>query len=81
MWYNILSSFVPLDPNMYPTYYSKIKRPNSLIFGRKEGDATNITQSKLVPPVEQPEVTQYLAKVPIFGLGKMVVVPREMHVQ
>jgi hypothetical protein len=45
-----------------------------------EGYATS-TQSELVPPVEQPEVAQYLARVPIFGLGKMGVVPREVHVQ
>ncbi len=40
MWYNIVPPFVPMDPNMYSVYYSKIKGPNPLIFGRKERYAT-----------------------------------------
>ncbi len=42
---------------MYPTYYFKIKRPNPLIFGRKEEYVTDITQSKPVLHVEQPDGT------------------------
>jgi len=36
MWYNTIPPYVPMDHNMYSMYYSKIKRPNPLIFGRKE---------------------------------------------
>ncbi len=38
---------------MYSMYYSKIKGPNPLIFGRKKGDGTNVNYPKLVLLVEQ----------------------------
>jgi len=53
MWYNIIPSFVPMDPNMYFMYYSKIKGLDPLIFGRKKGSIANVTQLQLVPLVEQ----------------------------
>ncbi len=61
---------------MYPTYYSRIKGRNPLIFGRKEGYATIITQWKPELPIEQQKQAQYLTIVPFFGLGQLVVVPR-----
>jgi hypothetical protein len=36
-WYNTIPSFVPMDPNMYSMYYSRIKGLDSLIYGRKKG--------------------------------------------
>jgi hypothetical protein len=32
MWYNVIPFFVPLDPNLYPTYPTKTKGLDSLIF-------------------------------------------------
>ncbi len=55
MWYNTLPPFVPMDPNMYPTYYSRVKRLDPSIVGRKEGHATNHNQLKSIPFVEQPK--------------------------
>jgi hypothetical protein len=55
MWYNTLPSFVPMYPNMYTTYYSKINGPDPIIYGRKEKCAIGTIQPKLVPPVEQLE--------------------------
>jgi hypothetical protein len=55
MWYNIVPPFVPMDRNMYSMYYFGIKGPNPLIFGRHERYAVGITQSELVPPIEQME--------------------------
>jgi hypothetical protein len=52
MWYNTTPSFVPMDPNMYSMYYSGIKGPNPLIYGRKKGYVTGVPQPKLVPPIE-----------------------------
>jgi hypothetical protein len=52
MWYNTLPPFVPMGPNMYFMYYSRIKGPNPLIFQRKERYAANITQTESVPPIE-----------------------------
>jgi hypothetical protein len=42
-----------MDPNMYSTYYSRIKGPDPLIFGRKERHATDIIQLESMPPIEQ----------------------------
>ncbi len=53
MWYNIIPSFVPMDLNIYSMYYSKIKGLDPLIFGRKKGFVTNVTQPKLVIIVKQ----------------------------
>jgi hypothetical protein len=44
MWYNTIPFFVPMDLDMYFAYYSKIKGPDPLIFGRKERYATNTIQ-------------------------------------
>jgi hypothetical protein len=53
MWYNIVPYFIPMFPNMYSMYYLGIKGPNPLIFKRKKGYATGVTQLELVPHVEQ----------------------------
>jgi hypothetical protein len=37
MWYNTLPPFVPMDPNTYPTYYSRIEGLDPSIVGRKGG--------------------------------------------
>jgi hypothetical protein len=52
MWYTIIPPFVPMDPNTYSMYYSKIKGPDLLISRKKERYAANITQTKFVPPIE-----------------------------
>jgi hypothetical protein len=57
-----------MDPNMYSMYYSRIKGPNVLIFGRKEKYVADTTQLQLVPPIEQLEYTQYPIKVPTSRL-------------
>jgi hypothetical protein len=57
MWYNTIPSFVPMDPKMYSTYYSRINGPNPFIFGRKEKYATGTIQRELIPRVEQPKQT------------------------
>jgi hypothetical protein len=51
MWYNIVPSFVPMDPNMYPMYYFGIKGLDPLISVIKEWYVASITQSELVPHV------------------------------
>jgi hypothetical protein len=53
MWYNIVPSFVPMDPNVYSMYYLGIKGLYPLISRGKKGDAIDVTQPKLVPPIEQ----------------------------
>jgi hypothetical protein len=55
MWYNTLPSFVPVDPNVYSTYYYGIKEFDPLIFGRKEIHVAGTIQLELVPPIEQLE--------------------------
>jgi hypothetical protein len=32
MWYNVIPPFVPLDPSLYPTYQTRAKGLDSLIF-------------------------------------------------
>jgi hypothetical protein len=49
MWYNVILSFVPMNPNMY---YSEIKGLDPLIFGRKEGYAIGVIQPKPMPTIE-----------------------------
>jgi hypothetical protein len=70
-----------MDPNMYFMYYSKIKGPNPLIFGRKERYVANTTQLELVPPIELLEYIQYLIKVPTSRLKQSILIPRSAHVQ
>ncbi len=38
---------------MYSMYYFGFKGPNPLIYGRKEKYASDTTQAKPMPPVEQ----------------------------
>ncbi len=35
MWYNTLPPFLPMDLNMYPTYYSRSKGLGPSIVGKK----------------------------------------------
>jgi len=44
-----------MDPNMYSMYYFGIKRPDPLIFGRREKYEDDTTQVKPMPPIEQLE--------------------------
>jgi hypothetical protein len=81
MWYNKVPSFVAIDFNMYSMYYSRIKRPNPLIYGKKERYVASITQSKSMSCVEQLEQIQYLVKIPTFGLEQPDLVPKNVHVQ
>jgi hypothetical protein len=32
MWYNVIPPFMPLDPNLYPTYQTRTKGFDSSIF-------------------------------------------------
>ncbi len=43
MWYNTILFFVPMDPNMYFAYYSRIEGLDPLIFGRKDKYAIGTT--------------------------------------
>ncbi len=52
MWYNIVPSFLLMDFNMYSMYYSIIKGPNPLIFGKRKEYVVNVTQLEQVPHVE-----------------------------
>jgi hypothetical protein len=52
MWYNTIPPFVPMDPNMYFVYYSRINGHDPLIFGRNESYAIVITQTQLMALVE-----------------------------
>jgi len=62
-------------------YYSGIKRPNPLIFGRKERYIVNTTQSELVLTIEQLEQIQYIVKAPTSRLEQPVLVLRRVFVQ
>jgi hypothetical protein len=53
MWYNAIPYFVPMNPNMYYMYYSKIKRPNPLISRIKEGYAVGVTRPEPMPTIER----------------------------
>jgi hypothetical protein len=53
MWYNTVPSFVPMDPNMYSMYCSRIKGPNPLISRRNKGYVVGVTQLEQVPLFEQ----------------------------
>jgi hypothetical protein len=70
-----------MDPNMYPTFYSRIKGRDPLIFGKKEGYAASINQLEPKLPIEQQKQAQYLSIVPFYGLGQLVVIPRVVCVQ
>jgi hypothetical protein len=54
MWYNTIPSFVPMDPNMYSTYYSRINGHDPLISRKHEKSAIGTIQRELVPPIEHP---------------------------
>jgi hypothetical protein len=80
MLYNTIPSFVPMDLNIYFAYYSWIKGHDPLISRRKERYATDITQLKPVPFVEQLEQIHYHVRVPTFGLEYSFLVARGVHV-
>jgi len=54
MWYNIVPYFVPMDPKMFSMYYSRIKGPNPLTYGKNKRDVIGVTQPKPMPPIKQP---------------------------
>ncbi len=44
MWYNTIPFFIPMDPNMYFMYYSRIKRLDPLIYGKNKGYVVGVIQ-------------------------------------
>jgi len=52
MWYNVIPSFVPLDPNLYPTYPTRTKGFDFLIFKNYIG----YVPRNVYPIPEQPNV-------------------------
>jgi hypothetical protein len=61
-------------------YYSRIKRYDPLIFGKRKGYAVNVTESKQVPRIEQLVQNQYLVKIPTSGLKQPILVTRNVFV-
>jgi hypothetical protein len=51
MWYNITPSFIPMDVNMYPMYYFRIKGLDPFI-SRRDRHANGINHPDVVPPIE-----------------------------
>jgi hypothetical protein len=64
MWYNTIPSFVPMDFHMYSTYYSGIEGHGPLISRRNKRYATNTTQLKSMPPIEQLEQIHCHVRMP-----------------
>jgi hypothetical protein len=60
MWYNVTPPFVPLGPNLYPTYQTRAKGLNSLIFK----NYTCYVFGNVYPIPEQPIVS--LTYIPYF---------------
>jgi hypothetical protein len=52
MWYDMVPSFISMDPNMYSMYYLRIKGFDPLIYREKKGYAIDVTQPDLMPHVE-----------------------------
>jgi hypothetical protein len=57
---------------MYLMYYSWIKGPDPLIFGRNKVYVVGVTQPKQVPPIQQLVQNQYLVRIPISRLEQPV---------
>jgi hypothetical protein len=71
-----------MDFNMNPMYYFGIKGFDPLIFRMRERHVACINQLELVPLIEQSKQTQYLVRIPTFGLRQLVLIdPIEVHVQ
>jgi hypothetical protein len=70
-----------MDVIMYPTYYFKINGYDPLISRRKERHAADNNQLKLVPPIKQLESTHHPIRVPTYGLGQLILIPKKIHVQ
>jgi hypothetical protein len=55
MWYNVIPFFVPLDPNFYPTYPTRTKGLDSLIFRNYKcyvpRNVYLISKQYVVPPI------------------------------
>jgi hypothetical protein len=81
MWYNIVPSFVPMDPNVYSMYYLGIKGLYPLISRGKKGDAIDVTQPKLVPPIEQLVQNQYFTRIPNFRLEQSILTTKGVPIQ
>jgi hypothetical protein len=58
MWYNVIPPFVPLDPNLYPTYPTGTKGIDSLIFKNYTsyvlGNVYPIPKQHVIPPTYIP---------------------------
>ncbi len=58
MWYNVIPPFVPLNPNLYPTYPIGTKGLDSSIFrnyiGYVLGNVYPISKQLVVPPTYIP---------------------------
>ncbi len=80
MWYNTTPSFVLMDLNMYSMYYSRIKGPDPLIFGRRKENAVDIIQLKQVPPIEQLVENRYPIKIPTSRLKQLTPITRGVFV-
>jgi len=72
MWYNIVQTFVPMDPNMYSIHYSRIKEPDPLISIKKKAYAIGVTQSKPMLPVEQLVQNQSIYLLPLDYLSMVI---------
>jgi hypothetical protein len=55
MWYNLVPPFIPIDPNMYLMYYSGIKGPDPLNYGKKERYPSNTIKVEPMPFLDQLE--------------------------
>jgi hypothetical protein len=55
MWYNVIPPFVPFDPNLYPTYPTRTKGLDSLIFRNYIGYVPKnvylVPEQHVVPPI------------------------------
>jgi len=58
IWYNVIPPFVPLDPNMYPTYLTRTKGFDSSIFRNYisyvPGNLYLVPGQLVVPPTYTP---------------------------
>jgi hypothetical protein len=58
MWYNVITPFVPLDPSLYPTYLTRTKGLDYLIFRNYTcyvlGNVYRIPQQPVIPPTYIP---------------------------
>ncbi len=60
MWYNVIPPFVPLDPSLYPTYFTRIKGLDPSIFRNYTCYVPryvySILKQHVVPPMYTPHI-------------------------